>query len=138
MKLSERDLSTIRNKIMDRIKPWLIIIFGSAAQGRLTARSDIDIAFLSEQNIDPFEVFQLAQEISAELSRDVDLVDLSQASTVFQAIVFSTGQVLYCSDPARRQKLHALTLKKYARLNEERQVVLKKLFPHLNQPVHEH
>lgn len=138
MNLPERDLSTIQRIIMDRIKPWLIILFGSATRGRLTASSDIDLAFLSEQDIDPFEVFQVAQEISAELNRDVDLVDLSQASTVFQAIVFSTGQVLYCSDPARRRKLHALTLKKYTRLNEERQVVLQKLFPHLNHPVHEH
>lgn len=138
MNLSERDLSTIQRIIMDRIKPWLIILFGSAVQGRMTASSDIDLAFLSEQCVDPFEVFQVAQEISAELSRDVDLVDLSQASTVFQAIVFSTGQVIHCSDPARRQKLHALALKKYARLNEERQVVLQKLFPHLNTPVHDH
>jgi uncharacterized protein len=74
---------TIVNILNKNISPATIYIFGSYVKGILRSDSDIDIAYLSEKKIDDYERFMLAQEIADELGRNVDLIDLNQASTVF-------------------------------------------------------
>ncbi|MGF6947554.1 hypothetical protein QF028_000047 [Neobacillus sp. B4I6] len=69
----------------------------------------------------------IAQEIATKLNRDVDLIDLSEASTVFQAQVIYTGRVIYCIDNNKKAKFELKTLKMYAKLNEERSPILKKV-----------
>ena len=65
--------------------------------------SDIDVAFLSDNKVpDQYEIFGIAQEIASILHQDVDLIDLSLASTVFQAQIVSTGKVIYCTDDIKK------------------------------------
>ena len=90
--------------------------------------SDIDIAFLSEKKLSAYDVFMVGQELAGLLNRDVDLVDLSISSTVFQARVITTGKVIYCNNDTKRMLFEMVTLKKYARLNEERRHIMDKLF----------
>ncbi|MFM7296343.1 MAG: type VII toxin-antitoxin system MntA family adenylyltransferase antitoxin, partial [Planctomycetota bacterium] len=59
-----------------------LYLFGSEAEGRSRPDSEIDLAFLSERALAPVIVFDVAQDLAAALHRDVDLVDLSKASTV--------------------------------------------------------
>jgi len=40
----------------------LVFVFGSAAEGRLTAHSDIDIAVLLKNDIDKLQIHKMAQE----------------------------------------------------------------------------
>lgn len=110
--------------LIPHINPYLIILFGSTAQGRIREESDIDIAFLSDTTISAYELFTIGQELANEIDREVDLVDLNTSSTVFQAQVVSTGEVLYCNDDKRRMEFEMKVLAMYARLNEERQVVI--------------
>lgn len=85
--------------LSEKVSPFLIILFGSTAKGNIHKDSDIDIAFLSDdKELDKYEIFMIAQEIASELNRDVDLIDLNQASTVFQAQVVHTGKVIHCTD----------------------------------------
>ncbi|MBM7865627.1 putative nucleotidyltransferase [Heliobacterium gestii] len=100
-----------------------VVLFGSAAKDRLRPDSDIDIAILTGDPVEEIVLYRLSQALSHSLNRDVDLIDLSAASTVFQAQILSTGQVIYCRDRDRLLAFHALTLKKYARLNEERHCI---------------
>ncbi|MDQ6600753.1 type VII toxin-antitoxin system MntA family adenylyltransferase antitoxin [Bacillus salipaludis] len=112
--------------LTDKVSPFLIYIFGSTAKGNLHKDSDIDIAFLSNnKNLDKYELFLIAQEIAAKCNRDVDLIDLYQASTVFQAQVVHTGKVIYCTDDQTKAEFELKTLKMYTKLNEERSPILK-------------
>jgi hypothetical protein len=69
----------------------------------------------------------IGQKLASLLDREVDLVDLSKASTVFQVQVVSTGKVIYCNDERRRMFFEMTVLKKYAMLNEERQCILEEI-----------
>jgi hypothetical protein len=77
--------------------------------------------------IDRYQLFMIAQELASELNRDVDLIDLNEASTVFQAQVVHTGKVIYCADEKRKDLYELKTLKMYAKLNEERLPILKNI-----------
>lgn len=57
----------------------------------------------------------------------MDLIDLSAASTVFQAQVVSTGKTIYCTDFNKKAQFEMKVLKMYARLNEERSLILKRI-----------
>ncbi|WP_307198164.1 type VII toxin-antitoxin system MntA family adenylyltransferase antitoxin [Neobacillus niacini] len=112
--------------LSEKVSPFLIILFGSTAKGNIHKDSDIDIAFLSDdKELDKYELFMIAQEIASELNRDVDLIDLNQASTVFQAQVVHTGKVIHCTDEQKKALYELKTFKMYAKLNEERTPILK-------------
>ncbi len=59
-----------------------------------------------------------------QLNRDVDLIDLEHSSTVFQAQVVHTGEILYCRDENERAEFEMKVLKMYSKLNEERSPIL--------------
>jgi predicted nucleotidyltransferase len=58
----------------------LCIVFGSAATGRLTAESDLDIALAADRPLGAESRLELLEELSAHTGRAIDLVDLSAAS----------------------------------------------------------
>lgn len=105
-------------------KPAVIYLFGSFGTHTQHQGSDIDIAFLPSVAADPVECFRIAGQLSERFGRQVDLVNLSQASTVFAKEVFRTGTPIATDSPALQQQFEMLTLADYARLNEERQAVL--------------
>ena len=107
--------------------PAMIYLFGSHGMGTEHSGSDIDIAFLPRQEVAPLVCFQLANQLADLLGAEVDLVDLTQCSTVMAKEVFRTGIVIQDSDPGRRHEFEMLTLSDYARLNEERHQILATL-----------
>jgi uncharacterized protein len=116
--------------LVERLSPFLIVSFGSFAKGTAHQGSDIDIAFLRDvqhSNLDSYDLFLLSQEIAAKIGKDVDLVDLHKASTVFQAQILHTGNVIYCNAEDKKARFEMVVLKKYAKLNEERSPILKKI-----------
>ena len=127
MHLSEDTAEFIINFLRERLNPYLIMLFGSAARGEMHAGSDVDIAFLSDMVGDEAKLFFIAQELAAELNRDVHLINLDTVSTVLQAQVVSKGEIVYEQDKLRRQEFFILVLKKYARLNEERAPILDRI-----------
>jgi predicted nucleotidyltransferase len=114
----------IKQFLIKELDPFLIYLFGSAVKGRMRKDSDIDIAYLSDKSIDQYQQFMLAQDLAAILDKDVDLVDLNKVSTVFQAQIIYTGQIIYCCDQERRMKFEMKTFKMYAKLNEERKIII--------------
>jgi predicted nucleotidyltransferase len=125
--VEEKKVNLIKDHIIERVSPYIIYVFGSAAKGKMVEDSDIDVAFLSDRRFGDYEVFMIGQKLASLLDREVDLVDLSKASTVFQVQVVSTGKVIYCNDERRRMFFEMTVLKKYAMLNEERQCILEKV-----------
>ena len=127
IKVDHNIQTEIKNLLIAKISPNLIYIFGSTVKGTSNKNSDIDIAYLSDQKIDEYEIFMLAQELAGKINLDVDLIDLKKASTVFQAQVVSTGKVIYCINDSIRMNYEMKTFKMYAKLNEERQHIIDKI-----------
>lgn len=109
-------------------QPGAIYLFGSCAGNRMRYDSDLDLAFLPQSGpCDPVEVFEAAQRMASQLNREVDLVDLSAASTVLRKEIVAGGILLYDEDSKARQEFEMYALSDYARLNEERAPVLRSL-----------
>lgn len=119
---------TIQDTLIKKIDPVFIIIFGSYAKKSTHKDSDIDIAFYSEnQMLTTYEVFQLAQELADILKIEVDLVNIRTASTVFKAQIYTTGTIIYSTNDTLLKNLQMTALSMYAKLNEERENILKKI-----------
>ena len=125
MDLKQGDIEKINELLIKIANPYITYIFGSASKGTMKDDSDIDIAFLSDREFMDYEVFMLAQELAAVLGRDVDLVNIHKASTVFKAQIVGTGKVIFCNNDIRRMYFEMYALKDYALLNEERVHVLE-------------
>ena len=123
----EVELNKAIEILKEEFNPIVIYLFGSAARDQLKKDSDIDIAFLTDNDIDPYDCFMKAQELADIFKRDVDLINLNTSSTVFKAQVVGTGKRIYCSDEIKRMYFEMRALKAYAMLNEEREVILKKI-----------
>ncbi|MGE0468057.1 MAG: putative Nucleotidyltransferase [Candidatus Nitrospira kreftii] len=109
--------------------PNLIAIyrFGSAERGAVRPDSDIDLALFSREALPELRRFELAQDLAIQLHRDVDLVDLRSASTVMRMQIISTGTCLTSVDEQARREFEMYTYSDYARLNEERRDILKRI-----------
>ncbi|MCK6259513.1 nucleotidyltransferase domain-containing protein [Fictibacillus sp. KIGAM418] len=118
---------TIQDFLIAKIDPTFIIIFGSYAKDSVHKESDIDIAFHSQKKFTTYEIFEFSQELASLLKVDVDLVDINAASTVFKAQIYTTGQLIYCVDDNVFKNLQMTALSMYAKLNEERKNILKKI-----------
>ena len=101
--------------------------FGSQAKGTARPDSDVDLAVLSRVALSELRRFELAQELATQLHRDVDLVDLRSASTVMRMQVISTGECLNAPGESARREFEMYAYSDYARLNEERREILKRV-----------
>ncbi|RYM04983.1 nucleotidyltransferase domain-containing protein [Sporolactobacillus sp. THM7-7] len=121
--------SIIVDVLTKKLEPSFIILFGSYAKHTTHDESDVDIAFYTKQKhkVTRYEVFIVAQELASALKKEVDLVNIAEASTVFQAQIYSTGKVIFSKDNNLRMRLHTQAFSMYAKLNEERQPILQKI-----------
>lgn len=117
-----------KKKIVDFLKTKLdikfIYLFGSFAKGEGREDSDIDIAIYTDKIINPYDLFILSSNLAFEVKRDVQIVHLKDLNTVFAAQIVGTKEVLYCEDDTLMGNYDIRILKDYAKLNEERKIVL--------------
>ncbi|MBH0158611.1 nucleotidyltransferase domain-containing protein [Fictibacillus sp. 5RED26] len=113
--------------LREKLDPYLIVVFGSTAKGTERVDSDLDLAYLSNHKLEKYDRFMVSQELAALVNKDVDLVDLNQVSTVFAAQIIQSGKTILCIDDKRRMEYEMKTLKMYAKLNEEREIVMKRI-----------
>lgn len=120
------DFEAVKSFLIEELQAELIYLFGSYAKGKERPDSDLDLAFLRSKEIDDYQRFLTAQKLASKLNIEVDLIDLKKASTVFKAQIIQ-GKLLYAKDKQQQQEFEMLTLKKYARLNEERKEIIDKI-----------
>ncbi|WP_163130334.1 nucleotidyltransferase domain-containing protein [Agarivorans sp. Alg241-V36] len=102
----------------------LLYLFGSQANNSATAQSDIDLALLLPQKLDPIQRFDLQEELAIKLGSDVDLVDLLSASTVLQHQIIYKGKLLW-GEEAEKTRFEMQVMAMYQKLNQERADILK-------------
>jgi len=78
---------------------WL---FGSAASGAARPDSDLDIAVLLRSRPSVQDLLAARESLGSALGRDVDLVDLEQASPILAMQVIRHGSILHESAPGHR------------------------------------
>lgn len=125
--LNEEQLKRVIGILIKEFQPIVIYLFGSASRNELREDSDVDIAFLTENEVDPYVCFMKAQELADIFKREVDLINLNTSSTVFKAQVVGKGKNIYCSNDVTRMYFEMRALKEYAFLNEERECILKRI-----------
>jgi uncharacterized protein len=98
-----------------------IYLFGSAAEGRLRADSDVDLAVLAAGPIAPELLFDTAETCARHLGREVDLVDLQTAPLVLQAQIVGRGRRLAgLGDPREAAFFENQVMSRYCAFIEER------------------
>lgn len=93
-----------------------LYVFGSRARGDSRADSDLDLAVLTAEALDPMRRFDAQRELSAVLDCDVDLIDLRCASSVLRSEVVNGGIRLFQRDPQQALEFEARVLGEYAEL----------------------
>ncbi len=119
----------IKNTVTEFLKgkiPGLlgIYIFGSFANDTSTSNSDNDVGFLTYSKITPVEKWGIQEELSSRLLRDVDVVDLKDASVVLRTEVVDKGIRIYSGNTYEYDSFEMLTYSMYADLNESRSLIL--------------
>lgn len=106
------------------LEPVVVYCFGSFGTDRQHDGSDLDLAILCPTALDPVRLFDLSNQLSEQLDLQVEVVDLSSATTVMRKEVIRTGERLKASDLEVARRFEMQTLSDYARLNEERAEIL--------------
>lgn len=106
-----------------------IYLFGTFGTEYQRADSDVDIAILLsfEISVDEGDLSfsSCANALALELRREVDLINLRQASTVFCKEVIAANRLIYNSAPFATANFEMLTVSLYQKLNEERREILE-------------
>ena len=105
-----------------------IYLFGSYDTEHEWPDSDVDIALLlppkKVREAGSLALSPLWFELERLLGKTVDLIDLRQASTVFQKEIIMADRRIYCRDEYAVDEFEMLTLSFYQKLNQERSEVL--------------
>jgi uncharacterized protein len=117
----------VRTVLANKLSTKLVYIFGSMVKNRVRNDSDIDIAILTDKQIDEYKLYMVSQQLADELKREVDIVDLRNASTVFKAEILRTGKLIYNSDNMIKMAFQLNVMKQYALLNEERKGIVNRI-----------
>jgi len=117
----------VRTVLANKLSTKLVYIFGSMVKNRVRNDSDIDIAILTDKQIDEYKLYMVSQQLADELKREVDIVDLRRASTVFKAEILRTGKLIYNSDNMIKMAFQLNVMKQYALLNEERKGIVNRI-----------
>lgn len=109
-----------------------VYLFGSFQTENEWPDSDVDIAILLPHEIAKREASLALSDcryaLEDQLQKEVDLVNLRLASTVFQFQVVTTGRVIYRDGSSAVDEFEIYTLSFYQKLNEERAEILKEFY----------
>lgn len=117
----EAILTIAKTKILDKIPEVLAIyVFGSFGTKYERKDSDVDLAVLSNQKINAVALWNIAQEIAIEIDRDVDLIDITTASTIFRHQIVATGTRFFCKDIKRCDFIESIYISMYLKFKDDR------------------
>ena len=125
MTLSEQDLQKMISFLQSKMKLRLLILYGSYASGHATEKSDIDVAFIADDEIEPFKLwFEISQELASLMHvESVDLIDMKTIDDVFRFVIVSTGKVIF--QDGNFDEYLDLVFTKYLQLNDDRREILE-------------
>lgn len=99
----------------------VLYVFGSTATGTASADSDVDLAALFARPVPAAARLGVLGDLASVLGRDVDLVDLDDASPIVAMQVLRHGRIVHEADRRRRVAFEAATPGRYEDLVRIRQ-----------------
>ncbi len=109
-----------------------IVLYGSQASGYATARSDIDLAVFISGKTSQQLLWDTAQELACHFGKDVDLIDLKDATTVLQKEVCQHGVWLEKIDAMACDLFETHVFSKYQQLEDDRRPIINDLLSRIN------
>lgn len=112
-------------QVVEKYHLKLLVYYGSYARQEDydPSRSDIDIAFISEQQLGSQQLFDLMSDlIMLHRKSNIDLVNLQTASGLLKEAVANDGRVLYEKEAGYFQQLCPYLYKCYYETRKFRQI----------------
>ena len=103
-----------------------LYIFGSYADGTATNTSDIDIAYLTTEALTPTQRWDISQKLAILLSRDIDLIELTETNTIFRYQILSKSTRIY-GEGYDVENFETLAYSFYLRFQEERKPIVDEI-----------
>ncbi|MEX1110588.1 MAG: nucleotidyltransferase domain-containing protein [Chthoniobacterales bacterium] len=124
--LDESVLQAVAARIGQEAAVSAAYLLGSAADGRLRAESDVDLALLPVRgaSIGGLARVELAADLELLLGRPVDLGVLHTGNLVYAKEAVAHGRLLFERDQNARAGFAALVFSMYADLQENRREVI--------------
>ncbi len=97
-----------------------VFLFGSAATGRRTPDSDVDLAVLASHPLDPVALFEARGRMTDLLGVPVDVVSLRDASPIVAMQVLRKGRLLVDHHPTATARFAMVVPSMYADLKRSR------------------
>ncbi|MCK4928539.1 MAG: nucleotidyltransferase domain-containing protein [Methanosarcinales archaeon] len=109
----KQKVSDVCKSIMDMggDKVGFIILYGSAAKGKMSGLSDIDIAVFYKG--DKGERFQFRMKILGRVSDIFDIQTFQDLPLYIQMDIMSTGDIIYYRDHAELFDINMKTIREY-------------------------
>jgi len=109
-----------------------VYLFGSWATEHEKPSSDVDIGLLlpvqEAKELNSLYATPLQHTLENLFSRNIDLINLRQVSTILQKEVISAELRIYCADETAADEFEMLTMSYYQKLNEERADILQSFY----------
>lgn len=116
-------VNILKNQLNDEL--LAVYIFGSSVTESNADANDIDIAIMCRSKLAKLVLWGLTQEIAIARKKEVDLLDLKNASTVMQMQVVTNCLRVYCVDVRTAEIFEDFVFSSYALLNDERKGILE-------------
>jgi predicted nucleotidyltransferase len=118
LKMQDKDLQGIANKISALCSQESAIdaayLFGSAATGKTSPGSDLDVAvLLNNASLDEFRLLAFLSSLERSCSCRADVVILNRAGEVLKYEVRRSGRLIFQRDASRRKKFEISGRKTY-------------------------
>ena len=124
------DLAPVFEKHHQVIAAYL---FGSHAKGTAGPLSDVDIAYLLDENVKSRKMEEVGNILYASITAclrtdEISFVCLNEAPVSVRYAVVSSGKVIYCADEAKRIEFEESTMHMYIDTRHIREEYYKYLF----------
>ena len=113
-----RQLKTGLEAILPGYPITLAYLYGSAAAGRATPLSDVDVALVASEEIDPYQQLKTELRIETRLAeqaniRNAEIRIINEAPLAIRGQVACRGILLYCNDEDARVRFETSTRDEY-------------------------
>lgn len=123
--MDEKTTSVIYQTILAQLPNALSLYrFGSWGTESERKDSDIDLAVVASKPVESVSLWNISQELARLLNKEVDLIDLRQASTVMRMQIIAHGERFYCANHYECELFEDYVFASYVRFNEERRDIL--------------
>jgi predicted nucleotidyltransferase len=111
--------------LQSRLNLIAVYLYGSILNTSFNQESDIDIAVITEDRIDPVNLYDIGADLSVLTKRDIHLVDFVAATDTLRIEILKNKNVIFCNNDEKRLYYEMIALTSYQKLNEERKIVIR-------------